>query len=50
MSGMVAAIVCSLSIIIVVFFMHVVSVTLDALKDVMDVIVELKERIDEMER
>lgn len=49
MTSLVAAIICSLAIIIVVFFMHVVSVTLDALKDVMDVVLELKEKIDKLE-
>ncbi len=50
MSGIVAAIVCSLSIIVVVFFMHVVNVSLDTLKQVIDIVEELKERVDEMER
>jgi hypothetical protein len=50
MTNLAAAIICSLAIIVVVFFMHIVNVTLDTLKEVMDVVVEIQKKIDEINK
>ncbi len=50
MTSLVAALYICLAIIIVVFFMHIVSVTLETLKEVMDVVVEIQKKINEINK